>query len=225
MKKAIIIFVIFTLVGTAWSANFIEQSTPLTPPEPPINSSEILTPPSPPPTSEFTSLGENRGYFGWQCQSELTGLYLLNRSGQHGLFGLLGGLINIKFADPYYLGRNLGLAQDALEFKAGGGIIIGYDVDDRPLLSIPCQLETTLYLKEGSFYELDPFLGGGLNFNLLGTDWQFGGLGIRLYAGVLTKLGPKKEKIALSIGYSNYRITDNRLAEGYFIAISQPLTL
>jgi hypothetical protein len=98
-------------------------------------------------------------------------------------------------------------------------------LDNRPLLSIPCQLESTLYLKEGSFYELDPFIGGGLNFNLLGTDWQFGGLGVKLYTGVLTKYGPGNDKIALSIGYTSYRITDNRLAEGFFISISQPLLL
>ena len=221
-------FIVTTILAvTAGSTNalqFAPPVTPLVPPEAPL-ANEILPYPARPPINEYKIPTEDAGYFSWHQNAELSGFYMLNRSRWLGMFGVLGGLVNLSFSDPWYLGSKFGLAQDAVEFKAGSGLIIGFDVNNRPYFSIPGQVEATVYLKEGSFFDLDPFIGAGLNMNILGTDLQIGGLGIKLYCGVLKEMWPSGNKVALSIGYGGYQINNARNIEGLYLQISQPVRL
>ncbi|MEK7375774.1 MAG: hypothetical protein AABZ57_01220 [Candidatus Margulisiibacteriota bacterium] len=215
------------LVMIAVSANALQFEppvAPLVPPEAPATN-ERLPNPLPPALNEYKVPKEDAGYFYLHKNAELSGFYMPNRSRWLGLVGLQGGLVNFRIADPWYLGGKLGLAQDAVEFKAGSGLILGFDVNNRPYFSIPGQIEATLYLKEGSFFDLDPFVGAGLNMNILGTDFQFGGLGINIYCGVLKEMWTSGNKVELSIGYGSYQINNARNIEGLYLQISQPVRL
>ena len=200
------------------------QIAPLVPPDAPeVN--EISPYPLAPAINEYKVFTEEAGWLSLRQNAEISGFYMLNRSRWLGMFGVAGGLLNFCFSDPWHLGGKLGLADDAVEFKAGSGLILGFDLSNRPYFSIPGQVETTVYLKEGSFFDLDPFVGAGLNMNIIGTDFQFGGLGINIYCGVLKEMGPSGNKVALSIGYGGYQISNARGIEGIYFRVSQPVRL
>ncbi len=225
MKSLINVLLLFVFIsGIANAISFAPPIAPLVPPDPPLMN-EIFPSPEKPALNEYKSITEEAGYFSMHQDADLSGFYMLNRSGRLGLFGLLGGIVNFHFEDPWQLGKRLGLAKDAVEFKAGSGLILGFDVNGLPYFSIPAQAETTVFLKESSFYDLDPFIGAGLNMNILGTDFQIGGLGIMVYCGVLKQFGPAENKIALSIGYGGYQINNARNIEGLFFKVSQPMRL
>lgn len=212
------------LAASANAAQFAPQVAPLVPPDAPA-ANEVLPYPPKPATNEYKVFTQEAGHFSKDLDAELSGFYMPNRGRWLGLVGVAGGLINFCFADPWHLGAKLGLADDALEYKAGSGLILGLDLNNRPYFSIPGQAEATLYLKEGSFFDLDPFVGAGLNMNIIGTDLQFGGLGINVYCGVLREFGPSGNKVGLSIGYGSYQINNTGNIEGLYFRISQPVRL
>lgn len=199
-----------------------QSIAPATPPE--IEGAVKILPPPPAPTAEIEPRKDDAGFFRQNLDAEISGAYLFNR-GQRGLLGILAGGANVIIADANHLGEKIGLAEDALEYKLGLGGLLGYDVNDQPLFSIPLSAGAALYLKEGSLWGFDPFIGAGLNLNLIGTDFRLGGIGFQLYGGILIDLGWLKRKTALLIGYNSYRVEGSRLAEGIFISLSQPLKL
>lgn len=173
---------------------------PMTPPE--VRQVEILSPP-PPPTPEVQLPAKAPGYFGWDLKSEINGGFYPP--------GILAAGLNVLFADPYHLGAQIGLAEDALEFKAGLNLALG------SFFTLPLYGGATLYFKEGSLFGFDPFTGVGLNLTT-------GGLGYQLYGGMLLNLG-RPEKTALLLGYNSYRIEGSRSFEGIFFSLCQPIKL
>ncbi len=223
MKYLFNTIALFILLSTgAYALRINPPIAPLVPPDAP-SANEIDPYPSRPATNEYKVPTEDVGLFSLHQNAELSGFYMLNRSDELGLLGIMGGMVNFCFQDPWYLGNKLGLAEDAVEFKAGSGLVLGLDVDNRPYFSIPAQAEATVYLKEGSFFDMDPFVGAGINMNILGTDWQIGGIGIKFYCGVLRELWGNK--LALSIGYGGYQINNARNIEGIYFQVSKPVRL
>lgn len=203
-----------------------EPVAPLTPPPPPgtAEAQYILEPP-PAPAGEYQSLKPEPGLFGWRRDGAFSASYQLNHRDQSGLLGLVAGALDLKFSDPWLLGRNLGLAEDALEFRLGLGSVLGYGNGHLALFSLFCDPSATLYFKEGSLWEGDPFISLGVNVNLLGTEWTFGGSSLKLYCGLDKDFGLFGGKTELMAGYGGYRIGNARYAEGFFISAGIPLRL
>jgi hypothetical protein len=186
-----------------------------------------LPPPPPPPPDvyETESLKKDTGLFGWGLNTDIGGHYLLNRTGQEGLLGVIGVKGDLVLEDPLHLGSKIGLSEDAFEYKLGLGINVGNDINNEPIFSIPLYSEMVVYLKEGSLFGLDPFVGAGLNFNIMGTDGTMGGMGVQLFGGILADFGFESGKTGLSLGYSTNRVGDIRSAEGLTFSVTQPLIL
>jgi hypothetical protein len=211
----------FLFVNTANAQARITEPliSPVTPPEL-ENTGQILTPPTA-PAAEFPVYEKERGIFKWDVDTELNGSYLF----QNLILGMaaLGG--NARIKDPNRFGEKLGLAEDALEYKAGLALAFGLDINGKPAFSIPLHCGAALYFKEGSFYGYDPFVGAGLNLNLIGSDFRMGGFGYQLYGGVLMDLGWPAGKTGFAFGYNKLSVEGSRLAQGYYISASQPIKL
>jgi len=195
-------------------------------PEPaPIKLSTPEAVPMPePPLPPIETQKQDKGLLGWNSRADVSGLYLLN-SGQKGLLGLIGAGANLIIDDPAKIGANLGLAEDALEYRVGTGLYLGQDKNDQSMFSIPLKADATLYLKEGSLFGLDPFIGTGINFNLLGTDTTIGGMGGEIFGGVLANLGWGTGPAEIIVSYGSKRVGSIRDAEGLGFSLAQPIKL
>jgi len=187
-------------------------------------SNEVLEMPAPPAPPTTPAASANNGIFGLNTRADVNGSYAYT-SGQNGFLGLLGGGANIIFADPAQLGSKIGLADDALEYKVGLGAYVGQDKNDLNMFSLPLIADATLYLKEGSFFGLDPFIGTGINLNLIGTNSTFGGLGYNLYTGMLADLGWGTGPTEFKVGYRSIKVGDIRTSDGIIFGIGQPIKL
>lgn len=197
---------------------------PQTEPTPEAVPEEVPPPPPPPPAYETEVLKKDTGIFGWGMSADVSGNYTYNR-GQQGLLGLLLARGDILFDDPLALGERLGLAEDAVQYKLGLGLALGSDVNEQRIFSIPVFAGANIYLKEGSLGGMDPFVGAGLNLNLLGSDAKMGGMGTEIYGGVLVDLGFEAGKTEFSVGYNTLRISDSYLSEGIILSVTQPLII
>lgn len=184
-----------------------------------------VPPPPPPPTQDVVTPKTEKGLFGWGRNVDLGALYLINRSGQSGLLGVLAARGDLVFSDPLLLGEKIGLAEDAVEYKLGLGLAFGNDVNNNPINSIPLYADTLIYLKEGAFFGMDPYLGFGLNYNLYGTDQKSGDWGGQIYTGVLVDFGSDLGKTKIAVSYNSIKVSNIRLAEGISISITQPFVL
>ena len=197
-------------------------------PAPKITTSEVVPvpppPPPPPPSYEVETPGSNKGLFGWGLNTDLSGAYAIT-SGQTGLLGMLGARGDIVFADPLKLGSRIGLAEDALEYKVGLGYILGNDNSNNPLNSFPLYADAVLHLKEGSLWGLDPYVGLGVNFNLIGTNATSGGTGSQIYGGALVDFGSAAGKTGITISYNTLNVGTIRSASGISFGITQPFIL
>jgi len=185
----------------------------------------VLPPPPPPPSYEAEQLKGPAGLFGWGVNAAVGGSYLMNRVGQQGLLGLLTIRGDMVFEDPLMLGAKIGLAEDAVEYKLGVGLAFGNDLNNNPIKSIPFFADSVVYLKERSLFGLDPYVGAGLAFNLYGTGQRSGGIGLQLYGGILCDFGLGSGKTGIALGYGSLKVDPDRVAEGLFISVTQPLTL
>ncbi|MCX5750782.1 MAG: hypothetical protein NT099_03820 [Candidatus Saganbacteria bacterium] len=196
-----------------------------TPAKPSETTPVLSAPPPPPPVQDVNPTTKNKGLWGWEKNVDFDGMYLANIRGQNGLLGVVAAKGSLVFDDPFKFGSKIGLAEDAVEYNLGLGLALGQDTSNNQIFSIPFSAGAKLYLKEGSFATLDPYVGAGLNYNLFGTNSAIGGWGLQLYAGVLADLGWGPEKTGISFGYNAFRVTDQRLAEGVYIGITQPFKL
>lgn len=219
MKRTAVI-VILTLCcfcGTVRAIDFSSQVAPVPPPGIASDAAATLLAPPAPPTSEFPVLKDYPGIFRWHRPAEISANYLL--------FGTLGAAIDLKFSDPLQLGRQLGLAEDAVEYSVGLGPLIGFDNQGRQLFSIVADCGVRLYLKEGSWLDADPFLALDLPLNVIGTDWSSGGVGIKFSGGIRKDFGLPGGPLDLSLGYGSYRIGAARVVESFFLTIGRPAVL
>ncbi len=198
--------------------------SPLLPPQI-LNTEEVFVNPPAPYAQEAKRPSESKGIFGLQKNTEISGFYMLNKSGQKGIFGTAGINYAIVYEDPLLLSKNIGLAEDALQYKIGSGLYYGKDLGDNDIFSIPLSFDGVLYLKEKSFYGFDPFLSAGFNFNIIGTGGKVGGLGLKFAAGILIDTKIKSGKTGLSIGYGGINVLHSRYSEGFMFSISQPIIL
>ena len=175
------------------------EAAPETPPPPPEPIAEIKKP-------------EEPGLFGWGTNTAASGKLLYGSI----LLGLRGDVI---FSDPLKLGEKIGLAEDAVEYRVG----LGLAVSDK-LKTIPLFADAIVYLKEGSLFGMDPYLGAGLIYNLYGTGRVSGGLGGQLYLGILADLG-FESRAGISVGYATYKVSDSLSDSGIFVTLSQPIKL
>jgi len=201
------------------------QIAPVTPPEVTTEEAPTISAPPPAPTFEIEAVIENQSVFGWGLNSNLSGSYLYNTTGQRGFLGIVAGRINLVFDDPLKLGSKIGLAEDALQYNVGTGLAFGNDTNEQAFNSIPLFADAVLYLKEGSFLNGDPFVGFGFNYNLYGTGEKSGGMGSELYYGLLYDLGVPSGKTGFIIGSQTFRITDTHIAQGIYFSVLQPLVL
>ncbi|OGC05976.1 hypothetical protein A2230_08665 [candidate division WOR-1 bacterium RIFOXYA2_FULL_36_21] len=186
---------------------------------------ELSPPPPPPQPEKMTELPkEPKGVFGWGTNADITASYLYNLSGQQGLFGTVGLRGDIIFSDPLKMGEKFGLSEDAVEYKVGLGYIMGSGTNDAPINAIPLFADAIVYLKEGSLNGADPFVGAGLNINLIGRDGKTGGLGGKLYGGILADLG-LQAKTEFSVGYESISIGNGPSTSGIVFFATQPLKL
>lgn len=186
----------------------------ITPSEPPEVGSESIPPETAEvPKYEFEKAGTNKG-----INFDLGIGFLMGQS-------VLVGRGNIILADPMKIGAELGLAEDALEYKVGLGVASGNDNSGNSINAIPLFADATLYLKEKSFFGFDPFVGFGLNYNLYGSGQQTGGFGTGLYAGILNDFGFSGGKTAFTLGLQNIKVNYLRSASGLLLSVSQPFTL
>lgn len=184
-----------------------------------VEATPTLSPaPPPPPNYEVTTTTEDKGLLGWGQNIDIAGLL-------QGGNGSLGFRANWLFADPWKIGSKLGLAEDAVEYKLGTGLLFGSDINNNAINTIPLFFDTVLYLKEGSFFGLDPYVGAGLNYNLYGTGSKIGTWGGQLFGGILVDFGLASGKTGLELGYGALRVGDNLSAKGIFFSVRQPLRL
>ncbi|MEE8637820.1 MAG: hypothetical protein V3T21_02130, partial [Candidatus Margulisiibacteriota bacterium] len=169
-------------------------------------------PPPPPPTFEVQLPQEDKGLFGWGLNTDLGGKLLFGSL----VLGVRGDMI---FDDPLLLGEKIGLAEDAVEYKIG----LGFVLSDK-FKSIPLYTEAVVYLKEGSLFGLDPFVGAGLILNLYGTGSVSGGMGGQVNLGFLADFG-FESRTQVALGYGTYKIGSNISESGIQLSIAQPIKL
>lgn len=187
--------------------------------EPTPEAVEVPPPPPPiPPSFEVKVPEEEKGIFGWGINTALSGNWVFSPS-------LLGVRGDVVFSDPLKIGEKIGLAEDAVEYKLGLGFAFGNDSNNNQIKTIPLFADAVLYLKEGSLFGMDPYIGAGFNYNLYGTGKKSGGMGTQLYGGVLADFGFASGKTALSLGYSGYRVEGTGDAGGIAFTVTQPLKL
>ncbi len=236
MKKIILFLIVTLIIGITFGASSAQaqskvvkktikkvitpEITPATPPETETDTGDDddMPPPPPPPptvtTREVVPLTSSTGLFGWGLSTDLSGLVL---SGDKSLWGIRGNLI---FFDPLALGGKIGLSEDAIEYKLG----LGY-VSSNDFYSIPLFADVVVYLKEGSLFGLDPYVGAGMINNLSGTGGASGGLGGHIYVGVLTNWANDAGRTSISLGHGTYKVGSTHSASGIFLAITQPFIL
>ncbi|MFH1387212.1 MAG: hypothetical protein ABIH50_06070 [bacterium] len=188
------------------------QITPVAPPKIDVIPKVVPEIPPPPPPVITVKPEAPKGMFGWGVNADL-GAKILSGS------LLLGARGDLIFTDPLLLGEKIGLAEDAVEYKLG----LGFAFSDK-LKTVPLFADAVVYLKEGSLFGLDPFIGAGLIFNLYGTGKISGGLGSQLYLGILADLG-WESRTAFSLGCATYKVGDNLTDSGVFLSVSQPIKL
>jgi len=181
-------------------------------PTPEADVAEPLPPPPPPPNYEIKVTEEDKGLFGWGLNTDIDGKLLFGSI----LFGARGDFV---FSDPLLIGEKIGLAEDAVEYKVG----LGLAISDK-LKTIPLFADAVVYLKEGSLFGMDPYLGTGLILNLYGTGKVSGGLGGQLYLGILADLG-LDSKTGFSLGYGSHQVGNDLSDSGIFFNVAQPLRL
>ena len=219
MKKAALIIILTISFASAAvrALDFTPGIAP--PPTPEITGNEagqLLAPP-PPPASEFPVLKDNPGLFRWRRPAELSANYLL--------LSTLGAALDLKFDDPWQLGRRLGLAEDALEYSLGLGFTLGFDDGGRSFFSFPLDCGARLYLSEGSLWNADPFCGLALDLNLLGTDGQMGGTGLKLYGGLRKDCGLPLGRLDFALGVGSQRVGGARAINTFFLTLGRPFVL
>lgn len=198
--------------------------------QPPIAPREPLQPdagttfsptplPPPPISNEADPLAQPKGLFNWGRNGEINGTAMLGNG-----WYLTAGTA-LAFDDPWRLGEKFGLAEDSIVYKAG--LTLGFG--NTPGMAFFSLLqwvgETTVYLKEGSFYGLDPFVGAALMLNLIGTNNSSGGLGLRLFGGAAMDLAFGLGRAEVAAGYESERSGSTHGAEGLFIAVRKPIRL
>jgi hypothetical protein len=188
----------------------------IAPATPPGSSDTRDYAPTSPPSPDKIKMDKDKGIFGWNLNTDFNVLYNLSPSAA-------GLRANLVFPDPLMIGEKLGLSQDAVEYKLGTGIISGNDSNNVAFKSIPLFAEAVLYLKEGSLFGLDPFLGAGLNYNAYGSGQVSGGMGYQAYAGILSDLGLGSGKTGFSAGYSSYSIGETIKNQSVMLMITQPV--
>ncbi len=190
------------------------QITPAQPPkvEPTKEVVPEVPPPPPPPDYSMQPLNEDKGLLGWGWNTDI-GAKLLYGSI---LFAVRGDIV---YDDPLKLGEKIGLSEDAVVYKVGLGAVMS----DK-LKSLPLFTDAVVYLKEGSLFGMDPFVGTGLIYNLYGTGQVSGGLGGQAYIGVLADFG-FDQRTELTLGYASYKVGENLTDSGIFISIGQPIKL
>jgi hypothetical protein len=188
------------------------QITPVAPPKAATTEVVPVAPLPPPPPVEVRTPEKSKGLFGWGLNSALSAKALYGSL----LLGVRGDII---FSDPLFLGEKIGLAEDAVEYKLG----LGFALSDK-LKTIPLFADVNVYLKEGSLFGLDPYLGAGLICNIYGTGRVSGGLGGQLYLGLLANLG-FESRTGISLGYATYKVGENLSDSGIYLSICQPLKL
>ena len=188
------------------------QITPVAAPK--VAPSEEVSPEIPPPPVPETGIAvpkENKGLWGWGLNTDCGGNILFGSI-------MLGARGDIVFEDPWKLGEKMGLADDAVEYKLG----LGYVFSDK-LNSVPLYADMVLYLKEGSLFGIDPYLGAGLIYSVVGSG-SGGGLGAQAYLGVLANLG-FASRTGIAVGVANYVVGNGPTDGGVFFSISQPVKL
>ncbi|MEA3494132.1 MAG: hypothetical protein U9R38_07100 [Candidatus Margulisiibacteriota bacterium] len=220
---ALILILVIALAGSAAAQKVIKktvkkvitpQISPVQPPKTEVTPEVVpeVPPPPPPPTYEVQTLEEDKGLFGWGINSNVSGKLLYGSI----LAGIRGDIV---FSDPLMIGEKIGLAEDAVEYRVGSG----FSISDK-LKTIPLYADAVVYLKEGSLFGTDGYIGTGLSYNLYGTGQQSGGLGGQFYVGILTNLG-LEERAGINIGYASYNVGSNLSDSGIYISLSQPLKL
>jgi len=241
MKKTLVFILVLGVCLSCASSSFAQNKiirktvkkvihpsiAPAEPPKTATNEAVPKVPPPPPtaPAGEVETPKPEKGLFGWGINTDCSTLYLLNRTGQTGLLGVIAGRGDIIFSDPLLLGSKIGLAEDAVEYKVGLGLAYGNDISNSTIYSIPLFIDAVVYLKEGTFFGTDPYLGAGINYNLYGSGRVTGGSGSQIYAGTLIDFGFESGKTGINLGYNAIRAGSIRAAEGITISASQPFVL
>ncbi|MCU0641336.1 MAG: hypothetical protein MUC35_04530 [Candidatus Margulisbacteria bacterium] len=226
MKKSAIICCQIIMASAVWAAaptlDFQPQTTPLVPPD---AESAIVEPAPAAPTAEYPVYQKEKGLFKLAAAGRVNGFYLLNRQGQQGLFGLLGATGDLIIRDPQQWGRQLGLAEDALEYLVGTGLLIGNGLNAHGFFSVPLDLGARLNFRERSAWDRTPYCGAGLALNIFGTEGRLGGLGFRLYAGLEEDMASSEFPLSWQIGYGSYVITESIRSEGVIFSVGRPVRL
>ena len=162
--------------------------------------------------------GFSKGIFGRGINTDLAGSVIFGARTT-----VFCAIAKLTLNDPLFIGAKLGLADDAVEYKIGGGLAYGNDSGSQAFYSFPIVAEAVMYLKENSLFGLDPYIGGGFNLNIIGTDTIFSGLGYQLFGGVLLDLGSELGRTGISIGYQSIRVGTIRFSEGLTLSISHPI--
>lgn len=219
----LILILVIALAGSATAQKVIRktvkkvitpQISPVQPPKTEATPEVVpdVPPPPPPPTYEVQTLEEDKGLFGWGVNSDIGGKLLYGSI-------LLGVRGDIVFSDPLLIGEKIGLAEDAVEYRVG----TGFSISDK-LKTIPLYADAVVYLKEGTLFGTDGYIGTGLILNLYGTGPQSGGLGGQFYIGILADLG-FEERTGINVGYASYNVGSSISDSGIFVSLSQPLKL
>lgn len=226
MKKSQIVCLLLVIIFFSVAANaqskvikktvkkvVTPQITSVAPPKTTVTPEVVQEVPTPPPPPQEVRKPETtKGLFGWGLNSDISAKLLYGSI-------LLGARGDIIFSDPWALGEKIGLAEDAVEYKLGLGVA-GSD----KLKTIPLFADINVYLKEGSLFGLDPYIGTGLIYNLYGTGHVSGGLGGQVYLGMLANLG-FESRTGFTLGYATYKVGENLSDSGIYLSVCQPIKL
>jgi len=193
---------------------------PLEPLQPDAGTTFSPAPLPPTPISnEADPLAQPKGWFNWGRNGEINSAAMIG----NGWYLTAGSAL--AFEDPWRLGEKLGLAEDAIVYKAG--LTFGFgNTPGKVFFSLLQGVgETTVYLREGSLFGLDPFIGAAFMLNISGTDNSSGGLGLRLFGGAAMDLAFGLGRAEVAAGYETDRSGRTHAAEGLFFAVRKPIRL
>ncbi|MFH1683797.1 MAG: hypothetical protein ABIA67_02815 [Candidatus Margulisiibacteriota bacterium] len=174
--------------------------------------------PTPPPAPVARPAAPSDGLFGLGLKSNMGGGYINTGKGQ--LSGSLGVSGNLVFSDMMGLGSMVGLSEDSVTYKVGGGYYQG----GGGLKAVPLWVGGTLNLPVDMMGGLESYLTGGLNYVVYGNGQTSGKIGGDASFGMLFDLGMGLEKTGFEIGYSVVR-SDLYSSKGLSLSVSQAFVL
>jgi hypothetical protein len=165
----------------------------------------MIVPPPPPPPPPMAPMPKPvpmvapapTGLFGMGLNTDVSLGYIAGNS-------VMAGRADIILGDMLGLGPMVGLSEKAVNWKLGLGYAQGKDINDIEKKAITLIVDGVLNLPADLLGGVESYIGGGINYDVYGSEKKAGSIGVQAYAGIQGDLG-LGGKSFVEVGYSVIR--------------------